>query len=314
MSKDVVIDIVIVTYNRLDQLKHTLTCYDRQIGKFRNLIIVDNHSTDHTQEYLKSWKCVPTEYGKFVLTMKKNLGGAGGFYEGQKFAVSLKPDWVLLADDDAYPALDLTKNFYDFVNENKNNLKNVAALCTSVYNPDGEICLSHRCRLDLQFGIRFKMEAIQEDCYKRKFFNVDFFTYVGAIIKVDTLQSVGYDIPQYFIYYDDSEHSIRIRKSGCILCVPQLKMVHDGETKSDIKEIASWRSYYGTRNRIHMLKLHYPISALYFTCSRLYNAFTNREYNWQCRKMVFIAIRDAWLNQLGKHILYRPGWQVTKKR
>ena len=310
------LDIIIVTYNRLEKLKHTLECYEGQSAKFRNLIIVDNHSTDGTSVFLKKWSKLHSEYGKYILTMNDNLGGAGGFYEGQKFAVSLNPDWVLLADDDAYPEKKLVEEFYAFLSVNDKTLVDIAALCTSVVFPNGEICLSHRTRFRIQYGLRHFMDVVDKAEYEKEPFEVGFFSYVGAIIKVDVLRKAGFDNPDYFIYYDDSEHCIRLRKFGRIVCVPSLKIVHDSgwtENKMNEKELISWRDYYAIRNRIHMLKQHYLIPAIWFTITRIYNyLIINNEYNLECKKMIISAITDAWRNRLGKHKIYKPGWNVSK--
>ena len=83
------IDVVIVTYNRLSKLKKTLDCYEKQTVPFRNLIIVNNHSSDGTMEYLKEWENTNTPFNKIIIHTNENLGGAGGFYIGEKKALSL---------------------------------------------------------------------------------------------------------------------------------------------------------------------------------------------------------------------------------
>ncbi len=310
------VDVVVVTFNRLEKLKHTLECYENQIVKFRNLIVVDNHSTDETPAFLEKWKSIIADYGKYVLTLNENLGGAGGFYEGQKFAVSLNPDWVFLADDDAYPADNLMEKFYSYLQNHNEELKKVVALCTSVSFPNGQLCYDHRSRLKMKFGLRHSFENCPESDYNRDCFCVDFFSYVGAIVKVDVLKKVGYDNPHYFIYYDDKEHCMRLRKFGLIVCVPELKIIHDSgwtESENNMNELISWRNYYGIRNGIHMLKKHYFVSAIWYTLNRLYRlVIMNREYTYQCKKMIVIAIIDAWTNRLGKHRLYKPGWSVSR--
>ena len=47
---------VIVTYNRLDKLKKALVSYESQSVKPQYIIVVNNASTDSTQEYLEKWK------------------------------------------------------------------------------------------------------------------------------------------------------------------------------------------------------------------------------------------------------------------
>ena len=96
--------VVIVTFNRLEKLKHALTCYEDQTATFGHIIVVDNNSSDGTKEFLSLWKDEPSFYAKHVLSMDHNVGGAGGFYAGQIYAMDLNVDWVFLSDDDAYPA------------------------------------------------------------------------------------------------------------------------------------------------------------------------------------------------------------------
>ena len=44
--------VVLVTYNRLDKLKIALECYEKQKYLPKNIIVVNNASTDGTKEFL----------------------------------------------------------------------------------------------------------------------------------------------------------------------------------------------------------------------------------------------------------------------
>lgn len=48
--------VVLVTFNRLDKLKIALDCYEKQNIELAELIVVDNHSTDGTVQFLKDWE------------------------------------------------------------------------------------------------------------------------------------------------------------------------------------------------------------------------------------------------------------------
>ena len=69
---------VIVTHNRIDLLKECLDCVNSQEIPFSRIIVVDNHSSDGTKEYLD--KIGDPRY--IVIHSEKNLGGAGGFSLG----------------------------------------------------------------------------------------------------------------------------------------------------------------------------------------------------------------------------------------
>lgn len=62
--------VVIVTYNRLELLKECLACVCGQTIPFSRVIVVDNHSTDGTAEYLASRTDIE------VIREAENLGGA----------------------------------------------------------------------------------------------------------------------------------------------------------------------------------------------------------------------------------------------
>ena len=93
--------IVVVTYNRADLLGRML---DGLVALERHpdaVIVVDNASTDHTQDVLRR-DDLPLQ----VVTSPDNLGGAGGFHLGVRTACEQGFDRIWLMDDDVVPAPD----------------------------------------------------------------------------------------------------------------------------------------------------------------------------------------------------------------
>ena len=86
---------IVVTYNRLELLKMTIERLLNQTRKLDEIIIINNASTDGTKEFLDGMKDKVT-----VKTLSKNLGGAGGFSEGIKFAYEKGHDYFWIMDDD----------------------------------------------------------------------------------------------------------------------------------------------------------------------------------------------------------------------
>ena len=74
--------VVIVTYNRLELLKECIYNCINQSYKFNKIIIVNNASSDGTEEYLRHL----TYDNVVIVTSKENFGGAGGYYLGVKEA------------------------------------------------------------------------------------------------------------------------------------------------------------------------------------------------------------------------------------
>lgn len=312
------VDVVIVTFNRLDKLKKTLECYARQTLTFRNLVVVNNHSTDGTEDYLELWRQMDAPFGKCVVTTKDNLGGAGGFYLGEKKAMSLNPDWIFIADDDAYPEPDLMERFFRF--SEQITLDRYAAVCAAVLKPDGSYDVSHRSRYTVTQTNHFIWDSAPLEDYQKSFFTIDFLSYVGPFINAKALKKVGYVDPKFFIYNDDSEHSLRLKKYGDIICVPTIRIIHDVKDVNQFKgqdasqtEAVSWGDYYSNRNEMVMLKRHLPKVAWKRFKSAIKRQIKGKNTT-PYDKLVWIAYRDAWLHRMGMHPVYKPGWSFCDNK
>lgn len=310
-------DIIVVTYNRLDKLKKALHHYEQQTSAFRNLIIVNNCSTDGTGEFLKEYCSQKHENFQTVLiNTDENLGGSGGFYLGQKKALELNADWVMVADDDAYAAPDMVEQFYNFIEHN--DTSKISAVCAAVYTPNNNISVYHRRRLSLhqinKFIPKQKINTynISLKEYDNKKFPIDLLSYVGAFLNAKALKKNGLVNRRYFIYYDDSEHSLRLKKYGDLITVPAIKIKHDGEFEANSNNTAiSWREYYIKRNITHMLLHHFPrtmIEEFLFLFRCIIGAWFHNTTPNIYEQIDRNAKMDALLGKLGKHKIYKPGW------
>lgn len=312
MSKPKII-CVIVTYNRLEKLKKTLSSYEAQTEKFYQLVIVDNHSSDGTDVYLTQWKLSSNGGGiepPHIITMTENKGGSGGFYEGQKYAISLNPDWIFVADDDAYPEPDMIKKFHEYLGVHDSY--NISALCTSVVYPDGTISIDHRNRHKIYPSTYFGITPIHEDEYKKKEFDLTMYSYVGTLMNVRMLRNVGLVNPNLFIYADDGEHSLRMSKVGVIKCLPYIKVIHDSGAKTTANDnsiLVSWRDYYLVRNQINLFKKHSFISL-----PKMIWSFWKpiKSASPEIKELYKSAILDGIFGNLGIHKIYKPGWSLKQ--
>lgn len=303
---------VVVTYNRLEKLKKALMSYDTQTQQFSYLVVVNNCSTDGTEDYLKEWEQIPAKYEKHVFKTESNIGGAGGFYTGMAYAMKLAPDWVWLADDDAYPENDSFEKFYGFIAVHK-NIENVSAICASVIKPDGNIDIEHRGYIS--HGLYWRRRDSNANDYLVDYFKIDLLSYVGVAINVKALFKVGLTKKDFFIHFDDSEHSLRLRKVGDILCVPSIHVIHDAynSTSSDKGRNYNWKTYYGIRNIIYsFLRHHIPTAIIWTVRIVLWQnfLFLTGRINKKSIKLMMTAVWDGWKGNLGIHDLYKPGFKI----
>lgn len=302
------LDAVIVTFNRLKDLKECLKKYDEQKGEIDSLIVINNCSTDGTKEYLEEWKKIKAKFEKKVVHLSENTGGSGGFYEGMKYAMLDKADWVWLHDDDAFidelAILNLKKAIEKYKGEN------ISAICGMVYDKN-EIAFDHR-RIIKKGLLKNKDVSVEANLYDKEVFELNEFSYVGVAINIEKLYEVGITNKSFFIFLDDTEHSYRLSQRGKILCIPNIKIRHDNKYQES-NHIANWKLYYSIRNNIYFSK--YCIKGgliywlIYFYLTALFKKIVRRDNVGS--KLVIDAINDGLKGNMGKNNVYKPGWKVN---
>ena len=123
---------VVVTYQRLDQLRVTLQALlDQPTRDLSAVLVVDNASQDGTAE----WLAGQSDARLITLTLPENRGGAGGFEAGMRHAVEhLSPDWIVVMDDDARPEPGAFAAFQAL------DLTGFDGFAAAVRHPDGTLC------------------------------------------------------------------------------------------------------------------------------------------------------------------------------
>lgn len=294
------IGVVIVTYNRISKLKKALKIFSNQTIKPDYVVVVNNASTDDTPYFLKEWQESDEGYSKYTLNIPRNIGGSGGFYEGLKFASKLNSDWIWVSDDDAFPADNAIEEAQKYLDPS------LSAICGEVIN-NGEIDLSHRRNYRLG---KFKVfsEDIPKSEYRKDKFELTCFSYVGAIINKAKLEKIGLPRKEYFIWYDDTEHSLRLHKVGKIICVPAVKVYHNVGIENNK---LNWKTYYGIRNRADLIKRHFPKKYYHYYCRiNLIKALINNILgNHTKAELLKSAILDSKSNNMGINKVYKPGWK-----
>lgn len=299
------IGVVIVTFNRKEELEKAIGIYEQQTFTPEYLIVINNNSTDGTTEFLSEWKEKSSNFKKYVVNLKQNIGGSGGFYTGLEKALDLDAEWIWVADDDAYPEVDVLEKINEFLENNKN--KNISAVCGAIIN-NGKVDISHRKRIKETF---FEVDQVPvlENEYKSEFFKLDLFSYVGTVINKEKLIEVGLTEKDYFIYYDDTEHSYRLSKVGDIICLPSVRINHDIEFRKSVD--IDWKVYYGTRNRMLFLKKHFSKRQYLYMYNKIYLKAIIKDVLRKKsleNKQVKIALKDSKNNIKGMHLIYKPGW------
>lgn len=287
--------VVIVTYNREKLLRECISQIEQQTVKADKVIIVNNASTDGTGEYLKGLKEKSKVYQ--VIECTENIGGAGGFAVGIKSAVENDIECVLIIDDDAILATDYMERLL----EAREHHEEYKAFAGSV-RVDGKIDTYHRKTLS-KVGLFLK--NCEESLYQRESFECEIASFCGMVVDKDIIEKIGLPHAEYFIWHDDTEYSLRIRRFTKFLVVPQAELNHKTKIKtSTYPRRYEWRDYYAIRNQILFVKEHGSaldriINFAYLfinTAFRnwLFGVLKRDNYDWKYEKdVVKKAIKDA---------------------
>lgn len=295
---------VIVTYNRLEKLKKTLSAYASQTLKPLFLIVVDNASTDQTAVFLNQWQKIDEGFNKIVIHSNENLGGSGGFYIGEKEALKLNSNWIMIADDDAYPEKNYLYGIQSYIDNH--DTTNISILCGKV-SEHGIYESIHRSAWRSKWDRSFHCPVKKEKYNDREFYP-DFVSYIGIVINKEKMKKAGLVCKDNFIWCDDTEHTYRLSLYGKIICLPEYTIIHDVDLAN---HALSWKSYYGYRNDLVFFKkhfkTHFPFIIIKLTLKTMLCPLHGKSLTEV--KLRMRAIYDAIFDNMGINSKYKPGWK-----
>ena len=243
------INCVVVTYNRLELLKENLEALKKQTYSISKIVIIDNHSTDATKDYLELYK---DDSKYIVIRTDKNIGGSGGFSLGLKESVKSGCDYTWLMDDDTIPEPDALEKLVSATELNKN----VGFVCSQVNWTDGNPHIMNKPNC---LGM-----------IKSNIFECKFCSFVSVMISSEAVYKVGLPIKEFFIWCDDIEYTTRIHDAGypCYY-VPDSVVLHK-TTNNYYPSIdlapanTAWRFYYQARNTCYLKRRKQPNKLLFY--------------------------------------------------
>jgi GT2 family glycosyltransferase len=239
MNEHPLVTVNILSFNRKDELRNTLTKVYEQDYKNIEVIVVDNASDDGSAEMVKN------EFPSVqLIQMEKNIGIAG-WNEGFKVA---KGEYVLVLDDDSYPDSKTIIKGMEVISEDEK----IAIIAFNVYD--------------------VSRNKSQTSFYKRPYRD---FVGCGAIIKRSVFSLVnGFD-PSFFIYVHELDFSIRVLDMGFkIEYNAEAYIFHRTNSKNKEHPINnSFRFYYQTLSytillQKYLVKRNYVIAIMKILINR----------------------------------------------
>lgn len=205
---------VVVTYNRLPLLQKCIESLHAQTASC-DILVVNNASTDGTGPWLAAQEAAGVLMARDT---GENLGGAGGFHKGMRWAVEAGYDYLWVMDDDCLPepeALEKLLEADSLLNGSYGWLSSVA-LWT-----DGSLCKMNRQKLKKSF---YEYSHLM----KYGLVQAEQATFVSLFLKAETVKRVGLPIKEFFIWGDDIEYTRRIAVREKLPCfaAEQSQVIH----------------------------------------------------------------------------------------
>ncbi|MEO7047984.1 MAG: glycosyltransferase family 2 protein [Ferruginibacter sp.] len=226
---------VVVSYNRRALLAECITALNNQTRKLDAILVVNNGSTDDTEQWLQS------QPGINFIT-QKNVGSGGGFNAGIAWAYKNGYSWIWCMDDDGYPKTDALENLLK-VETPQRSLLNCAVLNKEdkksfVWNTGNHKTIDD-VKVDLIEGIGHP-------------FN-------GTLLHRSIVEKVGVPKASLFLWGDETEYYYRITKQHKIPVFTVSKSIHYHPAaafslKQDWDFKNSWKLYFYVRNRFQIHK------------------------------------------------------------
>jgi GT2 family glycosyltransferase len=226
------VSIIIVNTNTKTLLKQALkSVFETTKDLNFEVIVVDNTSHDGSQQMVRE------EFPNVILIEAKNKGfghanNVGAQYAKGKYLFLLNPDTIVLNN-----AVKILAEFLD------NNPK--AGICGgNLFDADKKAALSYQMFLPSIFwelniffsGILGKLRYGKNVCFNHTHQpkKVGYITGADLMIRHDLFRRLGGFDPDFFVYYEETELTFRVKKAGyAVYSVPQAEIIHlEGKTFS----------------------------------------------------------------------------------
>ena len=224
---------VIVTFNRQELLSRCVHALRNQTKKPDAILIVNNGSTDNTEQWLHSQT-------DLIHLTQKNVGSGGGFNTGINWAYRQGYSWIWCMDDDGYPKEDA--------------LEKILAPETD------RLCLRNCAVLNKEdkktFVWKTKNYTTIDDVDCRIIEGVGH-PFNGTMIHRNIVERVGVPQPKLFLWGDETEYYYRITKRNNIPSCTITDSIHYHPAaaftyKNDWDYKSCWKMYFYVRNRFHV--------------------------------------------------------------
>ncbi len=250
------IGIVICNYNKKHFLEDCLnsvlsndlpeSCYD--------IIVVDNASTDGAPEMVRS------KFGNKIILLenKENLGGSGGFARGISYCDEMKYEYILLLDNDTKIEPYTIKTLKEYLDNNP-DVGVVGAKILQMDHPDTLLELGAFIDWE-KYNFKVSYRGYLNGNELPEIVDCDYVAACCCMTKRNIIKEIGNFDVRHFIYWDDMDWCIRIKKAGYkVHAISKAVVYHQLGGNNNIN---TFNTYYLIKNRIFFFIKHLNLNKI----------------------------------------------------
>ena len=237
---------LVVSYNRQALLSVCIKALRNQSRKPDAILVINNGSTDNTEEWLKSQPDI-------IYITQKNEGSGGGFNTGITWAYKNGYSWTWCMDDDGYPKENALEALLE-IETPQRSLLNCAVI--NKENKKSFVWNTNNYQT---------IDDVKEPLIKGigHPFN-------GTLIHRSIVEKVGVPRSSLFLWGDETEYYYRIVNKHQIPVYTVSRSIHYHPAaafsyKNDWEFKSSWKMYFYVRNRLHIHKAKFSNKSVAIT-------------------------------------------------
>lgn len=286
------IAVVIVNYNGYKDTEECLASLRKVKTPNMYVTIVDNGSTDDSANKLKEFVAEEKEH---LICVEENLGFSGGNNIGIRYAIDKGAEYICLLNNDTV----VDPNFLDKMLDETDNNSVVYGTIKFFSNPDRIWFAGGNYNRwngrTVHFGYNQNDIKIEE-LGKRQ----NFVTGCLLLIPTSVIEKIGMLPEHYFLYYEDTEYSLRLIENGIGMKYAREAIIYH-KVSASTQKMPNRTRYYTIRNSLLLIREHEKgirkiISYLCVTARNIKRTIKG-DYNM---KVVIAAYRDFICKNLGK--------------
>ena len=248
-GNDGLVYIVLINYNGFDD---TIDCVESIRGnKYKNykIVIVDNHSTDDSQEKLKDTYSASSDV--ILILSDANLGFSGGNNLGIKRAIEDKADYVMLLNNDTIIDERCIERLVSKSKQHEDSAF-ITGKILYYYEPKKIWFAGGEYEAHKGSGRHFGVGEIDRGQFNEEK-ELSFVCGCLVLMSRKCVESVGLMPEEYFLYGEDTAYSLEVTRKGLkIFYEPEAVIYH--KVSASTSKISNLTGYYVIRNRLYIIK------------------------------------------------------------